>query len=752
MESIFEPDSYLLDPSAAACSSSFLTFSSFSDLSMPSWNDVSIDFKAPPAKSVSDASSPSPTDPFEIVHSAFETYEPATPAESEFGIFHTPTKLSGAFDEQGGILSLHHRSSGSTDSWGEPITPSLTGKSFAALSGNNHYPTTTPPSGFSWDESTPSISGSSYTPPTPGAQAFRVVSNPVIGSSRPVRAIKPITSMPSLREEESNLTGNMFDASEFLETQLQVPSGPLDVPYDVNEVADGLDWVFGGQYGLGGSGSLNADDTIFSAFQNEPTNSIAMGHSHSHLGVFPQPSDFSYEQDNTSDLASWMTGLPAAPDVVGLGQFDFTSQTDYQTLGPAFTIDPMAVMGNNSEDEESSRPSSAPGLNGGEGSRGMLSVPVADVMTRSLSSEGFVPSRNAPPRDLFSYAPQQIPSGPPGPQPLYTSDPSPSYKSLAPSAFPRTMPLTPTPSSSKRAPAANLSIQIHAPAQSTFVPSPFPPTPQSATFPVSLQSAQMQQNQLQPQPQPISMQRGATQPLPQTRKLSGVAYPQPQPAANLPPHLARAQAIVQQQEAREQAQRDQARREAASRRVGMAEASVMQPQGPRRAKPAIMGWEGPSAQTGSMPVLTHTPLVTVHPPPAQYTVTGVPIPVQRVHPPPHPGTTIANRPIARLPSASSPAKARKVSQASPNRTTPSKARSPSGKRKTAPAAGGFSWGEATFINYTSNDAEKLLTGVAPSGSQSKRKREEEAAARGLPVTAVVGDEDGSRSKRSKSDE
>lgn len=41
--------------------------------------------------------------------------------------------------------------------------------------------------------------------------------------------------------------------------------------------------------------------------------------------------------------------------------------------------------------------------------------------------------------------------------------------------------------------------------------------------------------------------------------------------------------------------------------------------------------------------------------------------------------------------------------------------------------GGFSWGEATFINFTSDDAEKLLTGVAPSGSQNKRKREEEQA-------------------------
>ena len=32
-----------------------------------------------------------------------------------------------------------------------------------------------------------------------------------------------------------------------------------------------------------------------------------------------------------------------------------------------------------------------------------------------------------------------------------------------------------------------------------------------------------------------------------------------------------------------------------------------------------------------------------------------------------------------------------------------------------------------FVNYTSDDAEKLLTGVAPSGSQNKRRREEEQA-------------------------
>jgi hypothetical protein len=52
--------------------------------------------------------------------------------------------------------------------------------------------------------------------------------------------------------------------------------------------------------------------------------------------------------------------------------------------------------------------------------------------------------------------------------------------------------------------------------------------------------------------------------------------------------------------------------------------------------------------------------------------------------------------------------------------------------------GGFSWGEATFINFTPDDAEKLLTGVAPSGSQAKRKREEDAARGSGAMTMSMG--------------
>ncbi|WWC90539.1 uncharacterized protein L201_005475 [Kwoniella dendrophila CBS 6074] len=761
MESIFDTDSYLLDPSSSNQyeTSNFLSFSSFSEhlSSLPSstWEDFLIDtgnsnLKQPPARSVSDASSPSISDPFEFVTSSFG---PVTPAEqTDFGIFHTPTtKLSNSSGDQ--TVFFTHRSSASTDSWGEPITPSLSGKSFAALSGNNYTPLQQNTTGFAWDEATPSLTGSSYTPPTPAfqAQPHRVTSNPVIGSSsRQPRPLNKPASMPVLKEEE--ITTQWMDGTGFMDTPLEIPSAPIDLPTDVNELDDFV-WNFNDQ--TLGVENFPTEDTIFAAF-NEPTNAVPMMHSHSHTGVFhSQTPDLDLNLPSyQTDFPAWMSGLPATQDVVGLGQFEL-NLNDQQPMGllPAFTIDPTTIMGTSTtgfSDEDASRPSSAPGLNGGEGSKGMLSVPAADNMTRSLSSEGFVPSRHAPPRDLFSYAPQPIPSGPPGPQPLYTSDPSPSYTQMAPSSYPRAVPPTPTRSTSRKMPN-NLNIKIHPPAQSTFIPSPFPPTPQSATFPVNFAVAQSQPQPLQQQQQPIAMQRAGTQPLPKTRKLSGAGLNQ---QSGLPAHLARAQAIVQQQQAREQAERDSIRREAASRRVGMSEASVMQPtvsqpQSNRRQhqQPAIMGWEGPSAQTGSLPVLTHTPLVTVHPPPAQYIVTGQPVPVHRVHPPPHPSSVQQQpRQIARLPS--SPMKSRKVSSntltTTPNKTPKSRSPSSATKRK-ASNAGGFSFSDP-FINFTCDDAEKLLTGVAPSGSQSKRKREEEAAA----ARATVGDD--MIRKRSKSDE
>ncbi len=316
-----------------------------------------------------------------------------------------------------------------------------------------------------------------------------------------------------------------------------------------------------------------------------------------------------------------------------------------------------------------------------------------------------------------------MPSAPPAVQPLYTTEPSPSYNAMRPGHYPRTLP--PTPTLASRRVSHQLSIQINPPQYSTFMPSPLPPTPQSGTF-LDMQHAQA-----------THMVRAGTQPLPTTSKLpahldSSSGH---NPSAT-PAHLLRAQAMLQMQEAKEDAQRQELRRQASARRVWMAEASVMQPQFQTRPRQTIMGWEGPSAQTGSMPIVTTTPLVTVHPPPASYFLGSAPFTPHRVHPPPHPGTT---RPIARMPS---PIK-RKASN-----YFPSKVRSPSGKRKPSPSGGAFSWGETTFINFTPEDADKLLTGVAPSGSQSKRKREEDALREMSGEVEIVG-EDRERSKVEK---
>ena len=227
--------------------------------------------------------------------------------------------------------------------------------------------------------------------------------------------------------------------------------------------------------------------------------------------------------------------------------------------------------------------------------------------------------------------------------------------------------------------------------------------------------------------------------MPMTRRLSGGLDACLTPTTSVPAHLLRAQAIVQMQEAKEEAERQEFRRQSSLRRVRMAEASVMQPQIQNLPRQTIMGWEGPVVRNSSQSVLTTAPLVNVHPPPAQYCLSTAPPAPHRVHPPPYMGN---GRPIARLPS---PIKRRTTN------VSPSKVRSPSSKRKAAPSGGAFSWGATTFINFTPDDADKLLTGVAPSGSQSKRRREED------PLFPLMGDmeivrEDCERNKRSRSDE
>ena len=111
----------------------------------------------------------------------------------------------------------------------------------------------------------------------------------------------------------------------------------------------------------------------------------------------------------------------------------------------------------------------------------------------------------------------------------------------------------------------------------------------------------------------------------------------------------------------------------------------------------------------------HPPPVTVHPPPATYALsTEAPSTPRRVHPPPHPGPSSGSghRVIARMPSTP----LRRKASGSPSKT-PSKPR-----RVASQPAFGFG-----FVNYTPDDAEKLLSGVARSGSQPKRRRDDAPA-------------------------
>lgn len=169
---------------------------------------------------------------------------------------------------------------------------------------------------------------------------------------------------------------------------------------------------------------------------------------------------------------------------------------------------------------------------------------------------------------------------------------------------------------------------------------------------------------------------------------------------------------------------------------------------------------------GSASMMTNAPLNNVHPPATSFhpnhpmsrvSSASIPGPQHRVHPPPHSGLPVhqQQRPIASMPSGTPAGRqARKAS------TTAAKAKprpSPGGRKKNMPVSGIQEHGGIFFANYTPNDGQTLLKGVAPSGSQAKRKREEASAALLLSIpmgqvssgSDISGDED-SASKRSRS--
>jgi hypothetical protein len=191
--------------------------------------------------------------------------------------------------------------------------------------------------------------------------------------------------MPALKEEEQTSAFQWFDGTDLSTTVETKQVQPMS---NITEEAlvDDFDWVFG-NYGLGDA--IPTESTLFAAFrETEPATILAP----SQVQVQPRTIspvllastsqsntvDLSYEMplspSHTAQLSSWLN--TSAQDVV-VPAFDLLSPAAYSSPA-ANTIDPMAVMVPNNSDE---RPSSAPGLNGGDGS-GLLSVPMGDTMTR----------------------------------------------------------------------------------------------------------------------------------------------------------------------------------------------------------------------------------------------------------------------------------------------------------------------------------------------------------------------------------
>lgn len=403
MESLFEPSSYL--DQSPYDSSSFLTFSSFADLtaSPPSisdtWDDIfyspaassssysSISSTPPPCslhtniKSIaphllrtpystsSDCSSPDLSfDPFEIGLSAFDLSAP--------GIFHQPSKVGNTKLSAADVTApgLTHRVTPSTDSnWDSPlVTPALTIPGYVSPVQNSK-------SAFSWEDAPSSLASSSnYTPPTTAVASvpLRVASNPSLGAHKNPRAIRNVTSMPALKEEVD--TFQWFDG-----TSLD------DVAVTDENLVDNFDWVFG-DYGLGDS--LPMEGTIFAAFkENESVDQqdITPVTSTTTSTKIPSESTFSiqsstspretitdnyYNNNNNNNTPSWYQPSPEVTQVVNQSS---SGMLQNYSFGQMYTIDPLSLGG--SADE--TRPASAPGAESGE-SVGMLSAPLGQMSRR----------------------------------------------------------------------------------------------------------------------------------------------------------------------------------------------------------------------------------------------------------------------------------------------------------------------------------------------------------------------------------
>ena len=228
MDSLFEPLEFF-------DSEPYLSFSSFADVAP--FDETSFKPIHSSASEASNASTPSPSDPFEI----FSGSDAFSPLGGDIGVFHVPstpqagpskmTMLSEGYSHP----HLLHRPSTSPD-WSTPITPGLTAKSsvdsFSTMATGDYFLGSTKMTPFSWDEASLSLGSAGSTtsssfsadPATPSPK--RVTSTPTLGASIQ-RSVKAVSSMPSLQEEAMAPT-----PSEFFDFSATGDSTDVDLDFE----------------------------------------------------------------------------------------------------------------------------------------------------------------------------------------------------------------------------------------------------------------------------------------------------------------------------------------------------------------------------------------------------------------------------------------------------------------------------------------------------------------------------------------
>ncbi|WVQ90700.1 hypothetical protein IAS59_004481 [Cryptococcus gattii] len=719
----FETEFFPLDPNSQY-DSDYLSFSSLIDLCPPALNTKGVG-----SNTFSSTSSPSFSEPYDVLN---DDYEPQTPKCGEAGIFHTPPKRTNGYEDCN-LLTSDLTSSSPVDTL---ITPFKSSKS--SVGGYDQYSYNVPTDaflsssrpGFSWDDASSSFSGASYQPPSVAPRAMRVASNPTLDAPRNPRFVKQVVSMPLLKEEPLNTESNWDNSDGF------VPDGQqeVDVGYVNNGASvDGFRNVFS-NVSIGENGANTAADVLtFQSPEGLDSSTQYTVNTGDIQSISSSSSNAMYIQasSSSSSMPSWQSQTSTMQAHVGLFPALEIPQPGTLAAGPKgdFTINPKAVMCFDGEGQSVMRPSTAPGLRGEE-TAVLLGPPMSEPMNRSRSAGSYKISKNGPLRDLFSYAPQQLPTGTPGLRPLYTCEPSPLFTHTDSSNYSREIPVTPRPKS--RQTNKSLFTPTQVVSGQGLGPSVFPPTPDSPQFPFTASSST---------PAPPMLRIGSS-PLPMSlHKMRSVTM-----SSAL---LSRPSTLPVCAEEDENEMATQSRKRA--RRLSMTEADVFQ--GHQNKVPKIKGRPLFSSHPQIIPGVTSvpvvsgpvnptTPSVTIHPPPMHYPVSnGMPLTPHRVHPPPHPGTD--SRPIARLPSPSKrnltstlPITPKATPRPKGVRSPPSKLRTPCSPERVS------SFGGMTFVNFTSDDADVLLSGVARSGTSGKKKRERDDSA----------DEHMSKRPRSKGDD